>query len=101
MFCSLSYSTSFLKKGPDGRRGPPGQAVSTHRDVHRHFEGQGFKWKKWHFSYLFIYFLNKTLNILGMCNIDKKYINIFCVFIDNDRQYFADCADILRTTVDS
>ncbi len=40
-------------------------------------------------------FLNKTLNILGMCDIDKKYINIFWDFIDNNRQYFADCVIVL------
>ncbi len=35
------------------------------------------------------------LNILGMCDIDKKYINNFWDFIDNDRQYFADCVIVL------
>ncbi len=41
------------------------------------------------------FFLNKMLNILGMCDIDKKYINNFWDFIDNDRQYFADCVIVL------
>ncbi len=59
----------------------------------RHFEGQGLKWKKGHISFFF--FLNKMLNILGMCNIDKKNINNFWDFIDNDRQYFADCVIVL------
>ncbi len=39
--------------------------------------------------------LNKTLHILGMCDIDKKYINILWDFIDNDRKYFADCVIML------
>ncbi len=81
------------------------------RDVHRHFEEQGLKWKKYllHFYiyyitlyitlYLFYiyytFFLNKTLNILGMCNIDKKYIIIFWDFINNDKQCFADCVIVL------
>ncbi len=45
--------------------------------------------EKGHFSYLYIFFLNKTLNILGMCDIDKKD----CVSIDNE--YFADCVIVL------
>ncbi len=45
--------------------------------------------------YIFFFFLNKTLNILWMCDIDKKYINIFWDFIDNDRQYFSDCVVVL------
>ncbi len=65
------------------------------QDMHRHLEGQGLKWKKGHFSYLLTKFLNKTLNILGMCDIDKKYINIFWDFIDNDRQYCVDCVIVL------
>ncbi len=56
--------------------------------MHRHFEGQGLKWKKGTFS-------KQTLNILGMCDIDKKYIIIFWDFIDNDRQYFDDCVIML------
>ncbi len=39
--------------------------------------------------------LNKMLHILGMCDIDKKYINIFWDFIDNDRQYLADFVIVL------
>ncbi len=35
------------------------------------------------------------LHILGMWDIDKKNINIFWDFIDNDRQYFADCVIVL------
>ncbi len=61
--------------------------------MHRHFEGQGLKWKKGT-SHIY-FFLNKTLNILGMCDIDKKYIIIFWDFIDNDRQYFDDCVIML------
>ncbi len=45
--------------------------------------------------FIYIFFLNKTLNIFGMCDIDKKYINIFWDFIDNNRQYFADCVIVL------
>ncbi len=65
------------------------------RDMHRHFEGQGqgLKWKKGHFSYLFNFFSEQNINILGMCDIDKKYINIFWDFID--RQYLADCVIVL------
>ncbi len=66
-----------------------------HQGCAQTFCGKWKKWKKGHFSYLFIFFLNKTLNILGMCDIDKKCINIFWDFIDNDRQYFADCVIVL------
>ncbi len=47
--------------------------------------------KRAHFSFLYIFFLNKMLHILGMCDIEKKD----CVSIDNDRQYFADCVIVL------
>ncbi len=41
------------------------------RDVHRHFERQ--KSGKNGTSHIYLlFYLNKTLNILGMCNIDKN-----------------------------
>ncbi len=51
------------------------------RDLHRYFEGQGLKWKKGHlYIYIYFFFLNKTLNIFGMCDVDKN-ISIFSAFL--------------------
>ncbi len=65
------------------------------RDLHRYFEGLGLKWKKGHLY--FLYKKNSKQNVKYIWDVWcwQKYINIFCIFINNDRQYFADCVIVL------
>ncbi len=54
--------------------------------------------KKRHFLYIYLFiFLNKTFNILGVCDIDKKYISVFSgiLSIMIIRRYFAECVIVL------
>ncbi len=55
------------------------------RDVHRPLRGRGSSGKKGTSHIYFTFFLNKMLNILGVCDIDKNiYLNIIWDFLDND-----------------